>query len=97
MISVDTSSVFGHSAPCERSIDIKLDYIDFQGGLRFMRQFIDELDNVCQGKTSRSSDPATRIKRMAIFLAAQPDGLQRISSSDQEQYFKNPARFRTKK
>jgi SAM-dependent methyltransferase len=54
-ISLDMGAVFGVSYPGERMVDIRLEYLELEDGLNFMRQWVQELDQVMQG---RHPDPA---------------------------------------
>lgn len=55
-ISADTGAVFGLSGPGARSVDIALNYIDTEDGIRFMRELVHEIAAVEQGK---HPDPAS--------------------------------------
>jgi SAM-dependent methyltransferase len=89
-ISADTGAVFGHAAPGERFVDIRLPVIKLEEGVRFMRELVHEIDAAHQG---RHLDPAgfpegssewpfiDQLNRLAY---------NKISTDYQETYFNNP-------
>ncbi len=55
VVSLDMGAIFGASFPGERMVDIRIEYVELEDGINFMRQWVQELDQVMQG---RHPDPA---------------------------------------
>jgi SAM-dependent methyltransferase len=89
-ISTDTGAVFGRSAPGTRSVDIKLDEIGLEEGVRFMRELVQEIKAAREGK---HPDPAGFQEGLSewpfVWQLNQP-AYNKISGGYQEAYFANP-------
>lgn len=89
-ISADTGAVFGWSAPGVRSVDIKLDEIELEEGIRFMRELIHEIEAVRQG---RHPDPASfpeGSSEWPLIWELNQLAYNKISENYREAYFENP-------
>jgi SAM-dependent methyltransferase len=89
-ISLDTGTVFGRSAPGERSIDLVLPNIEVEDGVRFLREIIDEIDEVVKGK---HPDPAVFVDGASDWPLVEQlnrKAYDKISEDYQEAYFENP-------
>lgn len=89
-ISVDTGAVFGFSAPGSRFVEIKLDLESVEEGVRFMREFVEELDAAFKGK---HPDPACFPPgscEWPLVWQLNRRAYNQIAESYQEDYFSNP-------
>jgi SAM-dependent methyltransferase len=89
-IFVDTGAVFGFSAPGNRFVEIRLDLESIEGGARFMRELVHELDAVFQGK---HPDPAcfpAGSCEWPLVWQLNRRAYNELADSYQEDYFTNP-------
>lgn len=89
-ISADLGAVFGHSSPGTRMLNLRLDDIELEDGLRFMRELIAELESACQG---RHPDPGLLPPGFSHWLFARElnrRAYDQIAANYQENYFANP-------
>jgi len=89
-ISVDTGAVFGFSSPGERFVEIRLDLDSVEEGVNFMRDLVNELGAVFQGK---HPDPACfppGACEWSFPLQLNRKAYNELAESYQEDYFANP-------
>jgi hypothetical protein len=89
-ISMDTGAVFGRTSPGMRSVDIRIDSIAPDKGVRFMRALIHEIDAVRRG---RHPDPAAFLdgsSEWPFVWQLNRQAYNQISATYQEEYFENP-------
>jgi SAM-dependent methyltransferase len=89
-ISADAGVVFGRSSPGERSVDIVLNDLELEDGIRFMRDLVDEVAALHQG---RHPDPAgfpPGSSEWPFISQLNRTAYDRISTHYAEAYFDNP-------
>lgn len=89
-ISVDMGAIFGHSAPGERMIDIRLENIKLEDGLRFMRELIQEVESA---REDRHPDPGLLLpgsSNWPFVRALNRRAYDQIATDYRENYFANP-------
>ena len=89
-ISTDTGAVFGRTSPGMRSVDIELNYIDQEEGVRFMRELIHEIDAVQQGKHPDPASFRSGSSEWPFTEQLNRQAYNKISEDYQEAYFENP-------
>jgi len=89
-ISADTGAVFGFSAPGSRFVKIILDLESVEEGVRFMREFVEELDAAFKGK---HPDPACFPPgscEWPLVWQLNRKAYDQLTESYQEDYFSAP-------
>ncbi len=89
-ISADTGSVFGRSAPGDRSVDIQMQLSDHAEGVRFMHELIDEIAAVRRGKHPDPANFPPGSSEWPFIDQLNRQAYARISETYQEAYFDNP-------
>jgi SAM-dependent methyltransferase len=89
-ISTDTGAVFGWSSPGDRSVDIKLDNIELEEGVRFMRELIHDIEAVRQGCHPDPASFPEGSSEWPFIWQLNAMAYNKISESYGEPYFENP-------
>lgn len=89
-ISADLGAIFGHSSPGERMLDIRLEYIDLDEALCFMRELIRDFEAACQGQHPDPGKLPPGFSDWPLAREINRQAYNRISESYQEDYFSNP-------
>jgi len=89
-VSADFGAVFGHSGPGTRMLDIRLDSIEPEDGLRFMRELILDLEAACQGRHPDSGKLPPGFSDWPFARGINRLAYNRISEDYKEDYFSDP-------
>lgn len=90
VVSVDMGAVFGQTAPGVRMFDLRIEDIELEDGLRFMRDLIGDLEAACQG---RHPDPGLLPPGFSDWPFARDlnrKAYDQVAVEYQEDYFENP-------
>jgi SAM-dependent methyltransferase len=89
VISADTGAVFGRTGPGMRSVDIKLDSMELEDGLHFMREMINEIAAVQMGKHPNPADFPCGSSEWPFMSQLNQKAYDKISEEYEEDYFEN--------
>lgn len=89
-ITADTGTVFGHSSPGERIITISLPQIELDEGVRFMRDFMREVENAREGKHPNPSDFPPESSEWPFIEQLNRKAYNLIAEDYTENYFELP-------
>jgi SAM-dependent methyltransferase len=90
-VCIDTGAVFNFNAPGEEMITFQLPHISLEKGVRFMREFILELDQANQGKHPDPGKLPAQSGDWPFALQLNRQAYDLVASQYQEEYFANPA------
>ena len=88
-ISTDAGAVFGRSTPGESEVNINLNGIDLEEGVRFMRELVREIDTADQGKHPNPAGFTPGSSKWPFFEQLNRQAYDKISEDYQESYFEN--------
>lgn len=89
-ISADVGVVLGAESPGMRMINIELKYIDIDDGVRFMRDFIQEIVAAHCGKRPNPADLPDGASDWSFVRLLNQKAYDLISQDYEEDYFSNP-------